>query len=357
MSLKQAFMDFSPAKQYDASAKPVVDIDMSECKKEEQPRMIELVNRLAKSPCGLETLQIAAENGFKFSFFEPGVRCCGACDELGHWVRLNPTETDDKLVGTLAHECRHAGQFVRGAHEAFGVMDVRSELISFRAMEADAQTYAVTSCKELALQGEKGPYEIFKKRYPEIEKAFDTAYQAAGNKITHDVMTETFEGWYDQLRTKTVYEEAYQIEPMTKEIYEIKQGKEPTLFYNKQTMSASEAIALAGWTKDGNYYTKDPSRLESGKFLDVAEASMQDMQEFFKMRKELTGMEPDASLASIPTRPDSMKRDRPKMGEKPMAGMFEAKDRILANKKQYASEQKTAKQAVLAKVAAMKKVR
>ena len=170
-------------------------------------------------------------------------------------------------------------------------------------------------------------------------------------------MTETFEGWYDQLRTKTVYEEAYQIEPMTKEIYEIKQGKEPTLFYNKQTMSAVEAVALAGWTKDGNYYTKDPNRLESGKFLDVAEASMQDMQEFFKMRKELTGMEPDASLASIPTRPDTMKRDRPKMGEKPMAGMFETKDRILANKKQYASEQKTAKQAVLAKVAAMKKVR
>ena len=363
MTLKQNFEENTPVQQYEASAKPVVDIDMTECKKEDRPRMIALVNRLAKSPCGLETLQIAAENGFKFSFFEPGVRCCGACDEAGHWVRLNPTETDDKLVGTLAHECRHAGQFVRGAHEAFGVLDVRSELISFRAMEADAQTYAVTSCKQLALQGETGPYEIFKKRYPEIEKAFDTAYQAAGNKITHDVMTETFEGWYDQLRTKTVYEEAYQIEPMTKEIYEMKQGKEPTLFYNKQTMTGPEAIALAGWTKDGNYYTKDPHRLESGKFLDVAEASMQDMQDFFRLRKEMTGMEPDPSLKSIPTRPDTMKRDRPKMGEKPMAGMFETKNRIMAKKMQYATdkryirEKNELKQVALAKAAAMKKVR
>ena len=343
---------FSVNREYDATVQPVVDIDMSECKKEDQPRMIELVNRLAKSPCGLETLQIAAENGFKFSFFDPGVRCCGACDEAGHWVRLNPKESDDKLVGTLAHECRHAGQFVRGAHEAFGVMDVRSELISFRAMEADAQTYAVTSCKELALQGETGPYETFKQRYPEIEKAFDTAYKAAGNKITHEVMTETFEGWYDQLRTKTVYEEAYQIEPMTKEIYDLKQGKAQTLFYNKQQMGAQEAVAMAGWTKDGNYYTKDPKRLESGKFLDVAEQTMSDMRDFFKLRQELTGMAPDPSLETIPVRPDTMKRDRPKMGEKPMDAMFESKDRILMNKQRYASEKKAQKIAVVQTLAA-----
>ena len=337
MTLQQVFSkDFFD--KYDPVVEPVVQIDMTECKKEDQPRMIALVNRLAKSPSGLETLKIAEENGFKFSFFEPGVNCCGACDEAGHWVRLNPNETDDKLVGTLAHECLHAGQFVRGAHEAFGVMDVRSELIAFRAMEADAQTYAITSCKELALQGETGPYNTFKKRYPEIEKAFDTAYKAAGNQITHDVMTETFEGWYDQLRTKTVYEESYQIEPMLKEIYDLKQGKEPTLFYNKQKMSAEEAVAMAGWTKDGNYYTKDPKRLESGKFSDVAEQTMGDMRDFFKLRKELTGMECDPSLDTIPVRPDTMKRIRPKMGEKPMGGLFEIKNRILTNKQHYADQ-------------------
>lgn len=324
MILNNILKNTNNVREYNKNEKPVVDIDMTECKEEDKPRMIALVNHLSKSPCGLETLQIAAENGFKFSFFEPGVRCCGACDEAGHWVRLNPEESDSKLVGTLCHECRHAGQFVRGAHEAFGVMDVRSELISFRAMEADAQTYAITACKELALQGDIKPYEIFKSRYPEIEFAFDTAYQKEG-KINHNVMTETFEGWYDQKRTKTVYEEAYQIEPMTKEIYEIKQGKEPTLFYNKQKMSAEEAIAMAGWTKEGNYYVNDPKRLEGGKFLDVAEQAMGDMIEFFKLRKELTGLEPDPSLKDIPTRPDYMKRDRPKMGEKPMAGMFEVK--------------------------------
>ena len=315
MSLKEALLP-KEAPVYDKNAKPVVDIDMTECKPEHQPRMIALVNRLAKSPCGLETLQIAAENGFKFSFFDKGVRCCGACDEAGHWVRLNENESDDKLIGTLCHECRHAGQFVRGAHEAQGVMDIKSELIVFRAMEADAQTYGITACKELALQGETGPYETFKKRYPEIEKAFDTAYQKEG-KVNHNVMTATFEGWYDQLRTKTVYEEAYQIEPMTKEIYDLQQGKKPTLFYDKQSMGAEEAVAMAGWTKNGNYYVNDPKRLESGKFLDVAQATMEDFNDFFRMRKELTGMEPDKSIKDLPVRPNSMPRNRPHIGEKP----------------------------------------
>ena len=155
--LKEAFeLPLSDSK-YNPAEKPVVDIDMTECKETDKPRMVALVNRLAKSPCGLETLQIAADNGFKFSFFDDGVRCCGACDEAGHALRLTPKESDAKLVGTLCHECRHAGQFVRGAHEAFGVMDVRSELMCFRAMEADAQTYAITACKELSLQFDRSP--------------------------------------------------------------------------------------------------------------------------------------------------------------------------------------------------------
>ena len=357
MSLKQSFEQNNSTQYYDPSAKPAVNIDMTECKEEDKPRMIALVNRLSKSPCGLETLTIAAENGFKFSFFDASVHCFGGCDEAGHWVRLSPTASDDKLVGTLCHEARHAGQFARGSHEAFGVKDVRSELIAFRSTEADAQTYAVTACKELELLGEKGPYQTFKEFYPEIEKAFDTAYKAAGNKVTHEVMTETFEGWYDQLKTKTGYEESYQINPMIKEIYDLKQGKEPTLFYDKEKVSGEQAIALAGWTKDGNYYTKDPKRLESGKFLDVSESSMKDMEEFFKMRKELTGMEPDPSLKTIPTRPDTLERERPKMGEKPTAGKYDMKGRILANRLQYEAGQKAAKQAAFAKAAAMAKSR
>ena len=45
--LKQVSEKTAPSQEYDPKAEPVVKIDMSECKKEDQPRMIALVNRLA----------------------------------------------------------------------------------------------------------------------------------------------------------------------------------------------------------------------------------------------------------------------------------------------------------------------
>lgn len=323
MSIQEKFKTVN-AVEYDKNAKPAVDVDLSLCRtEEEKARMIHIVNRLAKSPCGLETLEIAKEGKFTFSFFEPGVRCFGACDEAGNWIKLNPTAPDDKLVGTLCHEARHAGQFVRGAHEAFGVQDVRSELILFRSMEADAQTYAVTACEELKQQGDAAPYAQFKDRYPEIEKAFSNALAKNGGQVNNEVMTSTFKGWYDQLRTKTVYEESYQIEPMQKEVVDLREGKAPTLLYTN-SVSGEEAVAMAAWTKHGNYFTDDPKILETGKYLDVSEKSMEDIKAFFAFRKELTGLEPDKSIETIPTRPDTVKSDRPRMGERPIAPLFDA---------------------------------
>lgn len=323
MSIQEKFEAVNSA-EYDKNAKPAVDIDLSLCANEdEKARMIHIVNRLAKSPCGLETLEIAKEGKFTFSFFEPGVKCFGACDEAGNWIKLAPNAPDDKLVGTLCHEARHAGQFVRGAHEAFGVQDVRSELILFRSMEADAQTYAVTACEELKQQGDAGPYAQFKDRYPEIEGAFSRALEKNGGKVDHEVMTATFKGWYDQLRTKTVYEESYQIEPMQKEVLALREGKAPSLMYTN-SVGGEEAVAMAAWTKHGNYFTDDPKILESGKYLDVAKMSMDDIKTFFDIRQQLTGLEPDKSVDTIPVRPDTVFSDRPRMGGRPIAPLFES---------------------------------
>lgn len=300
MSLNEVFAQ-QPESKYDAAAKPVVDIDLSICAPEQKPRMIALVNRLSKSPCGLETLEIARDGGFTFSFFDGSTRCCGACDEAGKWIKLNPAMTDEKLVGTLCHEARHAGQFVRGAHEAFGVQDVRSELILFRSMEADAQTYAVTACQELAEQGDCDPYKRFQERYPEIENAFSSARAKNGGVVNHDVMTATFKGWYDQDRIKTVYEESYQVDPMLTELSKLMVGHQPSYKYDHK-VSGADAVAMAGWTKNGNYFTDDPAVLETGKYVEVADSSLNAIRNFFKARKTLTGMAPDTSIEGLPTR-------------------------------------------------------
>ena len=306
MSLKTAF--FSKKQQYDASVKPVVDVRM-DCKDEDKPRLTAIINRLAESPRGLETLQVAKEGDFAFGFFDEATTCYGACDLAGWWVKLNPNAPDDKLVGTLSHECRHAGQFIRGAHETFGKQDLKSEIIMFRAMEADAQTNAVTACYELAQMGDKGPYEIFKKTYPEIEKAFSDALQANNGVINHDVMTQAFKGWYDQNGTKKAYENGYQLEPMAMEQKSLLAGNKPTLLYNEPFDTAT-VVKMASYTAEGSYFTEDPKMLESGKFLDVTEDTKAKMEEFFKIRQETTGMAPDPTLAEIPTRPNVYRRPR-----------------------------------------------
>lgn len=306
MSLQNVFAPVK--KEYDASAKPVVDVKMV-CSEEERPRMVEIINRLAKSPRGLETLEVAKEGGFEFGFFHEETHCYGACDKAGWWVKLNPNAPDDKLVGTLSHECRHAGQFIRGAHETFGKQDVKSEIIMFRAMEADAQTNAVTACYELAQMGDVGPYQIFKRTYPEIEKAFSDALKANNGVVNHDVMTQAFKGWYDQNGTKKAYENGYEIEPMDKERKALLAGKEPTLLY-KEPFDTATVVKMASYTDAGSYFTEDPKILESGKYLDVTEDTKAKMEEFFRIRQKMTGMEPDPTLAEIPTRPNVYRRPR-----------------------------------------------
>lgn len=341
-----AFVSPVPDSEYDASEKPAVDVDMSPCKEEDKPRMISLINRLARSPIGLETLQIAKEGGFTFSFFD-GVdaSCCGACDEAGKWIKLNPVKTDDKLVGTLCHESRHAGQFVRGAHEKYGVYDVRSELIMFRAIEADAQTYAISACNELRFDGDSGPYREFKMAYPEVEERFMDALKKARGDVTNDVMTETFKGWYDQRRTKTSYEKSYQVEPMQAELSNLMVGKEPSLHYDKQ-LSGADIIAIAGWTKNGNYFTDDPAVLEQGHYVEVADSTMLAMENFFKAREALTGVAPDPSIKTLPTRTNKKCSPIKIQEHTPVSG---AKERIEAVKREYAVQNAAVKRAVVSK--------
>ena len=336
MSLQEAF---SPKKNsdYDVDVKPVIDVDLSLCKEEDKPRMIALINRLAKSPSGLETLEIAKAGNFTFSFFEEEINCHGACDELGNWIKLNPTRSNDKLVGTLAHEARHAGQFVRGAHEKFGVKDVKSELIMFRAMEADAQAYAIRSCYELLDARDAGPFHAFKDAYPEIYTSFMNAVEKNNYEVNNQVMTETYKGWYDQNRIKSAYENSYQIDPMDKEIKNLEQGKKPDLIYTEK-MSAEEAVKMACWTKNGNYFTDDPAILETGKYMDVSEANMEKMKEFFAVRQVYTGMKTDSSLQEIPVRGAKAPSVRPsqtdtKQGENKTFSTFQQKLTAFESKK------------------------
>ena len=305
MSLKDVFSNPLLQKEYDISVRPVVDVRMI-CSDEQKPRLTALINRLAQSERGLEALRAAQKADFGFGFFNDKGNCLGVCDKADWTVTLNENASDDKLVGTLAHECRHAGQFIRGAHETFGKQDLKSEIIMFRAMEADAQANALAACYELAQIGDKRPLEFF--GCPEITKPFNRELQNNGGVVTPEAMTAAFKGWYDQHDIKKAYERAYEVEPMWAEERSLQAGNAPKLLY-AEPLDTTQTVKSITHTDKGSYFTDDPKILETGKYLDVTESTKAAFNLFFKIRHETTGMAPDPTNAHIPTRPNTVYRN------------------------------------------------
>ena len=300
MAVKEAFnTDLQTGKSYPES-KPVANLDLSLCEPENRPRMIAIANLLAKSPIGLETLQTAVDLGYRFNFANDGRKANGTTNFFFKRITLNPHLSDDKLIGTLCHECRHA---VQNSHSSAlkneERWDIRSNLLYNRAIEADAQTFSICACKELALQGNDKPYAEFKEKYPEIEKEFDAAFRGAGNKITPEVMTKTFEGWYDQDCMKTRYEQGYILQPMANDLKWMQRGAEGKPF--DASVSAQQTIKEVTQTKDGNYFTDDPEILNGGKYMAVTEYTMEQMKNYMEARKQLKKGDKSALLDGIPT--------------------------------------------------------
>lgn len=317
--LSQAFENKVDWKAYDKTAEPAVDIDLSICTQKEKPRMIAIINRLAKSPAGKETLEIAAKGGFKFGFLDPGTRAFGVCFPTIKRIGLLPNAPDDKLVATLCHEARHAGQAVRDTEQDFArdILDVKSILMSARAKEADAQLYAVMACEELRRQGDKGPAFTFAQYYPPITKAFYTSLAENKAKINPRVMTDTFAGWYDQTRTKVSYEENYLLKPMNATLQAIDEKRgDDEMYHFKKSVSCEKVAELIGWTRNGNYFAESPKMLEEPRFLGVCERTMSDMQDFFALRQKKSGIAPDPSIKQIPVYKNIFERRTAKMGEK-----------------------------------------
>ncbi|MCQ2966027.1 MAG: hypothetical protein MJ250_04725 [Alphaproteobacteria bacterium] len=318
--LQALFEQPIPQKVYDPKAELLVDVDISLCTEEERPRMIDIVNRLSKSEAGKETLEIAASAGYKFGFLDAGTNCFGCCFGGIDCIGLGPMASDDKLVSTLCHESRHAGQGVRmSEYPDRDKLDVASIIRQSRAKEADAQAYALKACKELELQGDKGPLETFGKFYPPIFKAYEQAWAQEG-EINNKFVAGVFKGWYDQTGTKQNYEEGYIIEPMHDTLKAIKtDGKDvdpENIFTFEKSMDSKTVVEKIGWTKNGNYLAdENPDFLNEDRFLSIGERTKKDAIDFFKLREELNGQKPDLTPNTMPTHKDAFARRLPEMGK------------------------------------------
>ena len=316
LSLQQKFEAPVVRQEYDPNAKLAVDVDISICTEEERPRMISIVNRLAKSEAGRETLEIAAKAGCKFGFLDASKQSFGTYFSAG-FIGLGPNASDDKLVSTLCHESRHAGQAVRMGHiPNRDELNVSSIIRYSCAKEADAQAYAVKACKELEMQGDKGPLETFAKFYPPIYAAYEKALAEQNGVMNDKVVAGTFKGWYDQMETKQKYEENYILTSMHRALKAFDKERPEEAYTFKKNVTSEEIVSLVGWTKNGSYLAgEDPKFLDQDHFLSIGDRTKKDAQDFFKLREEKTGIAKDSSLENMPTRKDAFARRLPEMGK------------------------------------------
>ncbi len=349
-TLGQAFEPPGGKKEY-PDEKPAVDVDLRYCAKKDRPRMIALINRLARSKTGLETLQIAADNGFHFNFIKGEDRAFGFADPEHKRIALNPKFSDAKLVGTMCHECRHAGQFMRASNLEENRWDVKTNLIYMRAMEADAQAYAATACEEMFRLGDEAPKQEFYKYYPPIAKGFTQALIKNDAQLGDQLLTDTFKSWYDQQGTKSVYEANYLLEPMQQDLRDIANGKDKDAQMTfDMSISAQRTIAEIAWTQHGNYFKDDPEILNGGKYLDVCDHTMTQMKKYFEIRKEMTGKDDSKALDGIPTRADTIP-PRTKGMKRPAVKNGDVKRRRILKNKETTQAQSLASKMVRAQIA------
>ena len=239
-------------------------------------RITKMINQIVESETGRQTLEIASKAGYKLGM-EFAFGCNGGCNKENKNIILNPVSKDDVLIGVLIHECRHAGQFERGEYDASDDKRPRNETIKTnvmrtRAVEADAQATAVQALGEMMEKGNEEPLFAFC-RQPDnraIGTAFERALYEENALQNGQARTAAFLAWYENEPVKKAYDEAYQVEMMTRRE---ERGDNRTDTY-AVSQSAAKIVKDLCLNNDGScYFTADPKVLESGHYVAVNKES------------------------------------------------------------------------------------
>lgn len=258
---------------------------------QEQKRLISLVNKIAAhSETGKAVLQKAAENGYTLSF---GMQkdSYGYAEPKGKRLVLNPKFNDASLLNTLVHESRHAEQFAHGAEQDFGKLTLRSEIMEFRAAEADACAVAALAMLEAEKNG------LTMKDKLRIGASYETRKLFNGNADKKDVLRAAFDSWFEDRGRKEAYEDGYIIQPMKNGL---KKKAEKKMTYST-AVSSAQIIDQICTTPDGCYFS-DKNALDDAKYLDISAGTKEVADRFFALREKRTGMKPDTSYADLPVR-------------------------------------------------------
>ncbi|MBO4643426.1 MAG: hypothetical protein J5716_02330 [Alphaproteobacteria bacterium] len=314
-----------------AKEKPAVHIPLqgSKAKKEE---LTKIINEMCKSDAGRAILETAAYNGYELKF-DPELEETGEygyADQDERCCALNPANSMAENIATLAHELRHAYQFEYSklTEDVYSEeYDTKTLLHKDRIMEADAESYGCLVAWELKQQGLEDCWNDFAAEFPNVTEAFEKTFKETEDK--NKARTAAFKGWYDDTERRDSYDEG---------IVEEIESTSPDDFKKKLKSISAETFVEAFCTDPDtgmNYFTDDPSILESGKYTALYEDRKEAIKAHHQKREALPGRIPDKTIEGI----EAQKRPGAERENNARAVSAEAKEVALASRQKRAAKQ------------------
>lgn len=203
-------------------------------------RMRRLMETAKKySPTAARTINYAFAYGCGFNFQEMD-KAYGAYDQSQNMVYLNPKFSDEELLLTMVHECRHALQpknFEAWEH------NIRTNLQWIRAKEADASAHECAAAYEMK-KDLPAVWEKFQRKHQKIARSYETSINV--DRDPSKALAAAFKSWHDDQKYVAKYDKD------TLDHLQYYVGRVGTRFLKKDI--APEQIAEQICKKDGKSY-------------------------------------------------------------------------------------------------------
>ncbi len=179
---------------------PVDKAEIERREKEREERVKRLIDRVAKSsPTGKKIIESAIERGISIGIDGDKGNSLGSYMPSMKYVSLNEKASDEQLLSTIVHECRHSEQNPKRDMS----YTMYASIGETRAMEADAMAHECAAVYQMR-KAEPETYKLFCNRHGGIMQAYEASFEK--DKDETKAKAEAFKAWYDHAEYVELYD-------------------------------------------------------------------------------------------------------------------------------------------------------